>query len=144
MTHGQYRQQDPTRQHPRPDFPEQEQPHPGLHSEMAPEPDYGYDSYRGHGRLEGKCAVITGGDSGIGRAVTLAFAREGADVLLSYLEEEESDAAESARAVQEAGRKVVRVPGDISATTHTAGGWCTRRSRSSAESTCWSTTPPTR
>ncbi len=80
---------------------------------MQPGPDYGYESYRGHGRLEGKKAVITGGDSGIGRAVALAFAREGADVLISYLEAEESDADETARVVEDAGRKAVKVPGDI-------------------------------
>src|ERR687894_403773 len=82
-------QQDPKEQYPQPGFPEQEQEHPGLDSEMQPKPDYGAESYRGHGRLEGKAAVITGGDSGIGRAVAVAFAREGADVLISYLAEEE-------------------------------------------------------
>ncbi|HEX5850076.1 MAG TPA: glucose 1-dehydrogenase, partial [Rubrobacter sp.] len=87
---------------------------PGFDQEMSPEPDYGFDTYRGSGKLEGKKAVITGGDSGIGRAVALAFAREGADVVLSYLEEEESDAEEAAAAVEDAGRKAVRVPGDIS------------------------------
>jgi NAD(P)-dependent dehydrogenase (short-subunit alcohol dehydrogenase family) len=81
---------------------------------MQPEPDYGYETYRGYGRLEGKSAVITGGDSGIGRAVALAFAREGADVLISYLPEEEPDAEESAQVVEEAGKKAVKVPGDIS------------------------------
>jgi hypothetical protein len=81
---------------------------------MRPEPDYGYETYRGHGRLEGKAAIITGGDSGIGRAVALAFAREGADILISYLEEEESDAQETARAVEESGKRAVKMPGDIS------------------------------
>src|SRR3954470_3630627 len=113
MTEDQTKQQDPKEQYPQPEFPEQEQEHPGLDSEMRPEPDYGYETYRGYGRLEGKAAIITGGDSGIGRAVALAFAREGADVLISYLEEEESDAAETARLVEEAGRKIVKVPGDI-------------------------------
>ena len=106
--------QDPREKYPRPDFPEQTQEHPGLHSEMEPEPDYGYDTYRGHGRLEGKAALVTGGDSGIGRAVALAFAREGADIAISYLPEEESDAEETARVVEEAGHVAVRVPGDIS------------------------------
>src|ERR671920_1199797 len=106
-------QQDPKEQYPQPGFPEQEQEHPGLDSEMQPKPDYGYETYRGHGRLEGKKAVITGGDSGIGRAVALAFAREGADVLISYLEEEEADATETAGVVEEAGRQCVKVPGDI-------------------------------
>jgi len=88
--------------------------HPGLEQEMRPEPDYGVDTYRGSGRLEGKKTIITGGDSGIGRAVALAFAREGADVLISYLEAEEQDARETAQVVEDAGKKCVRVPGDIS------------------------------
>jgi NAD(P)-dependent dehydrogenase (short-subunit alcohol dehydrogenase family) len=115
MSEDQHRQQDPTQQYPQPEYPEQDQrdQHPGLESEMRPEPDYGYETYRGMGRLEGKAAIITGGDSGIGRAVALAFAREGADVLISYLEEEEPDAQETAQVVQEAGKKAVRVPGDI-------------------------------
>ena len=114
MTEDQTSQQDPREQHPQPEFPEQEQVHPGLDSEMRPEPDYGYETYRGHGRLEGKAAIITGGDSGIGRAVALAFAREGADILISYLEEEESDAQETTRAVEESGKRAVKMPGDIS------------------------------
>ena len=118
MTDDQTRQQDPKKQYPQPQFPEQEQEHPGLDSEMQPEPDYGYETYRGHGRLEGKAAIITGGDSGIGRAVALAFAREGADVLISYLDEEESDAQETARVVEEAGKKAVKVSGDISEEPH--------------------------
>ena len=81
---------------------------------MEPKPDYGEETYRGCGKLEGKAAVITGGDSGIGRAVALAFAREGADVLISYLEAEEPDAEETARVVEESGKRCVRVPGDIS------------------------------
>jgi hypothetical protein len=80
---------------------------------MTPAPDFGEESYTGHGRLQGKAALITGGDSGIGRAVALAFAREGADVLISYLNEH-SDAEETARVVRAAGRKAVTVPGDIS------------------------------
>ena len=116
MTEDQHTRQDPTQQYPQPAYPEQTQmdQHPGLESEMQPEPDYGYESYRGLGRLEGKKAVITGGDSGIGRAVALAFAREGADVLISYLPDEEPDADETARVVEEAGRTVVKVSGDIS------------------------------
>ncbi len=88
----QYTQQDPTTQYPQPNFGEQKLEHPGLEPEMQPKPDYGYETYRGSGRLEGKAAVITGGDSGIGRAIALAFAREGADVVISYLSEEEPDA----------------------------------------------------
>jgi NAD(P)-dependent dehydrogenase (short-subunit alcohol dehydrogenase family) len=106
--------QDPRHKYPRPDFPEQTQEHPGLDSRMEPEPDYGYETYRGHGRLGGKAALITGGDSGIGRAVALAFAREGADIAISYLPDEESDAAETARVVEDAGKVAVRLPGDIS------------------------------
>ena len=115
MTEDQTSQQDPTQRHQQPPYPEQDQrdQHPGLEQEMQPDPDYGYDSYQGHGRLEGKKTVITGGDSGIGRAVALAFAREGADVLISYLEEEEADADETARVVEDAGRKAVKAPGDI-------------------------------
>lgn len=105
-------QQDPRTQEPRPPFPKQEQAPPGLESEMNPKPDYGEESYKGSGRLEGKIALITGGDSGIGRAVALAYAREGADVLISYLNEQ-PDADETCRVVCEAGRKAVAVPGDI-------------------------------
>ena len=117
MPEDQSRPQNPLEQEPKPPFPEQQQPPPGLESEMQPRPDYGEQSYRGSGRLQGKAAIITGGDSGIGRAVALAFAREGADILISYLNEE-SDARETARVVQEAGRKAVRVPGDISEEAH--------------------------
>jgi NAD(P)-dependent dehydrogenase (short-subunit alcohol dehydrogenase family) len=98
--------------HPVPPFPEQEQREPELESEMDPKPDYGYDSYVGHGRLTDKVAIVTGGDSGIGRAVALAFAREGADVVISYLEAD-SDAEETRRVVEEAGRTCVVVKGDI-------------------------------
>ena len=93
----QYTQQDPTTQYPQPNFGEQKLEPPGLESEMDPKPDYGEETYRGSGRLEGKKTVITGGDSGIGRAVALAFAREGADVLISYLDEESEDAEETSR-----------------------------------------------
>lgn len=90
---------------------------PGRDDEMDPRPDYGETSYRGSGRLEGRKTIITGGDSGIGRAVALAFAREGADVLISYYDEHE-DARETCRLVEEAGRKAVAVPGDIKAAAH--------------------------
>jgi NAD(P)-dependent dehydrogenase (short-subunit alcohol dehydrogenase family) len=116
MTEDQHTQQNPTQQYPQPEYPEQDQrhQHPGFEGEMQPEPDYGYDTYRGYGRLEGKKAIITGGDSGIGRAVALAFAREGADVLISYLSEEEPDALETARVVEEAGKRAIKAPGDVS------------------------------
>src|SRR5919112_6659346 len=100
-----------------PPFPQDSLEYPGLESEMTPRPDYGEASYQGHGRLQGKVALITGGDSGIGRAVALAFAREGADVLLSYLNED-SDAEETARIVRETGRQAVLAPGDISEEAH--------------------------
>jgi NAD(P)-dependent dehydrogenase (short-subunit alcohol dehydrogenase family) len=98
-------------------FPEQQQPVPGVQSEMTPVPDCGEQSYRGSGRLTGKRTVITGGDSGIGRAVAIAYAREGADVLISYLDEHD-DAHEVARHVEEAGRRCVLVPGDLSDPAH--------------------------
>ena len=97
---------------PQPPFPRQQQPMPGRSSAMDPQPDYGESSYKGSGRLEGKRAIITGGDSGIGRAVALAFAREGADVLVSYYDEDD-DAKETQRLVQNAGRRCVLMPGDI-------------------------------
>ena len=118
MTKDQTEQQNPVTQYPQPEFPEQELEYPGLESEMNPRPDYGEKTYRGSGRLEGKAAVITGGDSGIGRAVALAFAREGANVLISYLEAEESDAQETVRVVEESGKKAVPVPGDIQVESH--------------------------
>src|SRR5919109_1515171 len=108
----QSREKDPKELGPKPPFPAQEQEPVGLESEMQPRPDYGEQSYKGSGKLNGKAAVITGGDSGIGRAVALAFAREGADVLISYLSED-SDAEEVAAAVAKEGRKCVSVPGDI-------------------------------
>src|SRR3712207_6209402 len=103
---------------PRPESqPEQQQTPPGVLGEMTPRPDHGEESYRGSGKLTGKRAVITGGDSGIGRAVAIAFAREGADVLISYLNEHE-DAQDTAKYVEQAGRKCVLVPGDISDRAH--------------------------
>jgi NAD(P)-dependent dehydrogenase (short-subunit alcohol dehydrogenase family) len=113
MSQDQTIRQDPTTQYPPPEQPAQALEHPGLESDMRPRPDYGEDSYRGAGRLEGRKAIVTGGDSGIGRAVALAFAREGADVLIAHLEEEESDARETVRVVQDAGRTAVAVPGDV-------------------------------
>ena len=102
---------------PKPPFPEQQQPVPGSSAAMNPRPDYGENSYRGCDRLRDKKVLITGGDSGIGRAVALAFAREGADLLVSYLDEEE-DARETKRLVEEAGRQCVLMPGDISNAEH--------------------------
>src|SRR6478752_6462608 len=102
---------------PKPPFPEQKQPMPGSEEAMDPKPDYGEDSYKGSGKLKDKKAVITGGDSGIGRAVALAFAREGADVLVSYYNEHE-DATETRRLVESAGRKAVLMPGDIKDPAH--------------------------
>ncbi len=99
--------QDPREAGAKPPFPEQEQEPVGLESEMEPRPDYGYETYQGHGRLEGRAAIVTGGDSGIGRAVALAFAREGADVLISYLNED-SDAEETARVVRGLGAAQAR------------------------------------
>jgi NAD(P)-dependent dehydrogenase (short-subunit alcohol dehydrogenase family) len=96
--------------------PQQQKP-PGVQSRMSPAPDCGEESYRGSGRLTGKATVITGGDSGIGRAVAIAFAREGADVLISYLDEHD-DARDTARLVEEAGRRAVLVPGDLSQADH--------------------------
>jgi len=103
--------------HPKPPFPKQSQPMPGLTEAMQPVPDHGEQSYKGSGRLAGKRAIITGGDSGIGRAVAIAFAREGADVLVSYLNEDD-DALETRRLVEEAGRKAVLVAGDIQHADH--------------------------
>ncbi|MGE2720869.1 SDR family oxidoreductase [Mycolicibacterium celeriflavum] len=98
-------------------FPEQQQAPPGVQSEMTPTPDCGETSYRGSGRLTGKRAIITGGDSGIGRAVAIAYAREGADVLIAYLNED-GDAKEVQKYVEDAGRKCVLVPGDLSDPAH--------------------------
>jgi NAD(P)-dependent dehydrogenase (short-subunit alcohol dehydrogenase family) len=102
---------------PKPPFPEQEQEPPGHEAEMQPLADHGEDSYVGHGRLKDRVALITGADSGIGRAVAIAFAREGADVLCSYLSEDD-DAAETKRWVEEAGRRCITVPGDIGDRSH--------------------------
>jgi NAD(P)-dependent dehydrogenase (short-subunit alcohol dehydrogenase family) len=103
---------------PRPETqPEQQQEVPGVLGEMNPKPDHGEESYQGSGKLAGKVAVITGGDSGIGRAVTIAYAREGADVLISYLSEHE-DAQDTAKYVEDAGRRCVLVPGDLADRAH--------------------------
>ncbi len=98
-------------------LPKQQQSPPGMTGQMRPKPDHGEESYRGFGRLQGKAAVITGGDSGIGKAVAIAFAREGADVLISYLNEHE-DAQDTKRWVEKAGRKAVLIPGDVANPAH--------------------------
>ena len=107
----------PTPDFPKPPFPEQRQDIPGYTGKMTPRPDHGEASYKGSGKLEGRAAIITGGDSGIGRAAAIAFAREGADVLVSYLNEDE-DAAETARWIEKAGRRAILVPGDIKDEDH--------------------------
>jgi NAD(P)-dependent dehydrogenase (short-subunit alcohol dehydrogenase family) len=106
-----------TAQRPEPPFPKQKQPTPGLTAKMKPVPDHGEETYKGSGRLKGKKAIITGGDSGIGRAVAIAYAREGADLLVSYLDEHE-DAEVTKRLVEAAGRKIVLMPGDIQRPAH--------------------------
>jgi NAD(P)-dependent dehydrogenase (short-subunit alcohol dehydrogenase family) len=119
VSNDQYQQQDPQEQYRGPE--EQtggQQSEPGITREMPDTPDHGEESYEGTGRLTGKRAVITGGDSGIGRAVAIAYAREGADVLISYLPEEEDDAQQTAQLIEKAGRKAVTVPGDIRDETH--------------------------
>jgi NAD(P)-dependent dehydrogenase (short-subunit alcohol dehydrogenase family) len=110
-------QQNPRQAEPKPPFPEQQQEPPGREADMRPLADHGEDSYVGHGRLTDRAALITGADSGIGRAAAIAFAREGADVVCAYWNEDE-DAAETRRLVEDAGRRCVTVPGDIGDREH--------------------------
>ncbi|MBL4675442.1 MAG: SDR family NAD(P)-dependent oxidoreductase, partial [Mucilaginibacter sp.] len=105
--------ENPSRKYPAPPFNRQPQEVPGLASKMDPLPDHGEKSYKGSGRLEGRKALITGGDSGIGRAAAIAYAREGADVVINYLPEEQSDADEVIALIQAAGQKGIAIPGDI-------------------------------
>jgi NAD(P)-dependent dehydrogenase (short-subunit alcohol dehydrogenase family) len=109
---------DPKAKGPKPDYPQTPIEPPGLDSEMTPKADHGETSYKGLGRLTDRVALITGGDSGIGRAVAIAFAREGADVAISYLPEEESDAQETCKWVKKADRKPLALPGDIQDEAH--------------------------
>ena len=108
---------DPKEQHPQPDTEGEQLAPPGSESSVTPEmgerPDHGEESYEGTGQLDGRVAIVTGGDSGIGRAVALAFAREGADVVVAYLPDEEEDGAQTAKLVQSAGRRAVQVPSDL-------------------------------
>ncbi len=109
-----YDLQDPTTQYPQPEFGHQPQPVPGSAAQMNPKPDHGETSYVGHGRLPRRKALVTGGDSGIGRATAIAFAREGADVAINYLPSEEQDAKEVIALIEKEGRKAVALPGDLS------------------------------
>jgi len=105
--------EDPRGKYPKPPFKGQHQPWPGLASKMEPKPDHGEKSYKGSGRLTGRKALITGGDSGMGRAAAIAYAREGADVAINYLPNEEEDAKEVIDLIQAAGRKAIAIPGDL-------------------------------
>src|SRR3984893_17681521 len=116
MSHQEYtpeKLQDPTTKYPKPPFESQSQPWPGLASKMNPRPDHGETSYKGSGRLAGRKALITGGDSGMGRAAAIAYAREGADVAINYFPTEEPDAREVIALIKAEGRKAVAIPGDL-------------------------------
>ncbi|CAN5362433.1 SDR family oxidoreductase [soil metagenome] len=110
---NQYTMQNPLTQYPQPKFDKQTQDEPGLAKEMTPKPDHGEESYTGSNRLAGRKALVTGADSGIGRATAIAFAREGADIVLNYLPEEEADAQEVVELIEKAGQKAITIPGDI-------------------------------
>lgn len=110
---NQYAMQNPLTQYPRPKFPDQPQSPPGIDQDMLPQPDHGEKSYQGFGRLEGRKALVTGGDSGIGRAAAIAYAREGADVAINYLPSEERDARQVIELIEAEGRKAIAIPGDL-------------------------------
>jgi NAD(P)-dependent dehydrogenase (short-subunit alcohol dehydrogenase family) len=112
-TSSSLKKDDPRSKYPKPPFREQTQPWPGLAKEMDPKPDHGETSYHGSGRLAGRKALITGGDSGMGRAAAIAYAREGADVAINYLAAEEADAKEVVGYIRQAGRTAIAIPGDI-------------------------------
>ncbi|MNG78677.1 putative oxidoreductase YghA [compost metagenome] len=109
----QFSMQNPLTQYPHPPFPAQGQPAPGLDAHMQPKPDHGEQTYKGFGRLAGRKALITGADSGIGRAVAVAFAREGADIAMNYMIMEQPDAREVIKLIEAEGRKVIAIPGDL-------------------------------
>jgi hypothetical protein len=113
LTDTRLKKQDPRHQYPEPPFPKQPQPAPGLAGRMQPKPDHGETSYKGSGKLVGRKALVTGADSGIGRAAAIAFAREGADVAVVYLPSEEADAREVIELIEADGRKTVPIPGDV-------------------------------